>query len=477
MKKILYFLIVLMAIPITFADISMKTDQPIYNLGDKVSASASVLSSSNFEGLFKLTISCGNYNLPYFITPVNLEANFRTAITVPELAATSAMMGNCTLIGGLTTNDNSVVEEKESMGPEVTDQLNILPIQGKITSLPADTVLAAGVVNEAYGNNVLKASVKIKLDSESYSAEAVDGKFTLNVPLANNIKSGKHTIEITATDSKNNHGYGTIELEITAIPSYIRLELSASQTEPGSKVQISASLLDQANELINTSLGLQLASPKNDKVFDKSVQSSEGLAYEFSQYSQPGTYSITSTFKQLVSQASINISTVRQVKINYRNESVLVENTGNVPFQDELTFMLQNELNKYPIVKKISIDPGKFLSIDLSKEVPLGIYNVISPLKENINSAKESLEGQYQNFLANNVTIHDNRPIYKKIATSLTSMGGLLVGADGLLTKNPLVAPIILMAILALVVIRYGRKPIMKMIKGKKDSEGKEKEH
>jgi len=40
-----------------------------------------------------------------------------------------------------------------------------------------------------------------------------------------------------------------------------------------------------------------------------------------------------------------------------------------------------------------------------------------------------------------------------------------------LLAKNPLVAPIILTLIVLLLVFRYGRKPIMRMIKGKKDND------
>src|SRR3989338_5265788 len=114
MKKGVLFLLFILIIPYIFADITITTDQSIYNLGNKIKASASVVQSNNFDGLFKLTISCGNYKLEYFLTPISLEANFRTAVQVPELAVTSSMLGKCTLIGDLVTNDNFVVEEKQS---------------------------------------------------------------------------------------------------------------------------------------------------------------------------------------------------------------------------------------------------------------------------------------------------------------------------------------------------------------------------
>lgn len=255
------------------------------------------------------------------------------------------------------------------------------------------------------------------------------------------------------------------------------------QIEPGEKIAITASLYDQADELINLSLDLELISPSDDKIFKKVVQSNEAMEYEFSQYSQPGTYLLKGAYKNLIAQAEITVATVKQVSVKYENESVFVENIGNVPFIDELTFILQNELKKYAITKKISVDPGKILSIDLSKEVPTGVYSVLAPFKESLQPFKESLNESLQNFLTNeaeeailasDVTIHDNRPLYKRMGTVLSSINANITGANGLLAKNPFIAPIALLIILSLIIFRYGRKPIMNLFKRKKDDEDKE---
>ena len=65
-KGVLLFLITLLIVPSAFADIAITTDQPVYNLGNRIKASASVLQDNPFEGLFQLTISCDNYKLQYF---------------------------------------------------------------------------------------------------------------------------------------------------------------------------------------------------------------------------------------------------------------------------------------------------------------------------------------------------------------------------------------------------------------------------
>jgi len=481
----------LLIVPIAFADIAIQTDQGIYNLGNKVKVSVSVLQANSFDGLFKMALSCGSYKLQYFLTPVSLEANFRTAVAVPEVTATSQMLGNCAVIADLATNEGLIAEEKSSNNFEVTDKLTVLPVKNTITALPEDIIQVTGVINEAFGNNVLKAAAKIRLDNLTYEIDALDGKFNLTLDIPKNIKSGKHTIEISASDSKNNLGSSSIGLDITAVPSYIKTEASSNNLLPGSKISIVSSLYDQADDLINASLDLELTHSRENKIFRKIVQSGEKIEYEFSQYAEPGLYILISSYKNLQYQNSINITTVREVRIKFENETVFVENIGNIPFEDELTFFLESEAKKYPILKKIRVNPGKILDIDLSKEVPLGIYNVLLPIKEGLGPIKEkinetlqnaveSLQGknslQNENVLASGVTIRDNRPVYKKVASGISSISGTLVGADGVLAKNPVIAPAILISILGILVFRYGRKPIMRLIRGKKDDDKEEKE-
>lgn len=493
MKKVILLPILLLILPVAFADIAITNDQSIYNLGNKIKASASVLSPNNFDGLFKIAISCSTYELEYFLTPISLESNFRTAVNVPELAATSSMLGDCILTGRLATNNNLIVEEKNSNKFVITRQLTILPVNSKIIASPGDSILLSGIVNEAFGNNMLKAATKITLDNYSYAIDAIDGKFNLTIELPRNIKSGRHAVAISSFDAKNNFGDGSIELEVTAIPTYMELEIGNNQLLPGSKIGIVSSLYDQADDLINSSLDLELTSPSGNKIFRKITQSNGKIEYEFSQYAEPGIYTLASTYKNLLAQSSINITSIREVKIKYENETVFVENIGNIPFEDELTFILESELKKYPIIKSIKVEPSKILSIDLSKEVPLGIYDVKIPLKEGIEPVKDKVEGIIKDIagsagenlvpgkaeegdvLAADVEIHDNRPVYKKIASGLSSISGALVGADGVLAKNPLIAPITLVAIVLLLVFRYGRKPIMNLIRRKKEDEkGKE---
>ena len=488
MKKLMFLLMFLAIIPAVFADITIKTSQNVYNIGNGIGASASVLRVNSFEGLFKLAIGCGDYKLDYFLTPVNLEANFMTAINIPELTASKSMTGNCTLTGSLMS-ENQIVEQASSSGFGITDQLSILPIQSKITALPADLILIAGVVNEAFGNNVLKATANVALENLSSTIDAVDGKFNVTIKIPKNIKSGQHSIGISSSDSKGNSGASSVEIYITPVPSYLKIDLGETNLAPGKKVGITSSIFDQADDVINDSLNLEMASPSKNKIFTKIVQSNENIDYEFSQYSEPGVYNLVATYRNLMVQASLNITKIREIKIKYLNGSVLIENIGNVIFEDELTFILESNSNKYTITKKIKIEPGKTLTLDLSKEVTFGIYNIVVPLKEGFNLITDKINNTLGNLadsmqanitsllagengiLADNVVINDNRPAYKKIASGLSLISNYIVGADGILAKNPIVAPVIVLAILLIIFIRYGGKPLAKFIRNRKKDE------
>lgn len=477
------------------AELSIKTDQSIYNIGNSLKTFASVSYHENFEGLFGLTMQCKYTKLSYFLTPISLESNFMTAVNVPDLSASASMLGGCTILGELMTDKKLVIDRKESDSFNVTNSLMLIPLKNNMTALPGDTIRVLGVVEEAFGNSALKSSVNLKLEEKTFTAKTEDGRFNFTLDVPKNIKSGFHRIELTASDSRNNVGGHSVELDVIPSPNYIRLDSGSYETPPGYPVGFTASLYDQADDVFNTSISLELNSPSGKNIFRKTVNSNEKINYEFSQYAEPGDYVLQASYKKLSERIKIKITTVKEIRIRYDNETVLVENVGNVPYEDELTFVLENSVDKFPLKKKISLEPSRISSLDLSKEVPFGTYDIRKPIKESIDKIKvklnSTLEGavgldkdsggisipNQDGIIASNVTIHDNRELHKRMMGKLSSISGALVGADGVLTKNTYIAPMIVIAIIVLLVVRYGRKPVMRLINGKKDNGGTDKKN
>ena len=84
MKNWVYSLIILLVLPIVFAELSITSDSPEYNLGDQISISGKV-SDYSFEGLVEASIECEDFTLEYFKLPVTIDAQDELAFPIPKI--------------------------------------------------------------------------------------------------------------------------------------------------------------------------------------------------------------------------------------------------------------------------------------------------------------------------------------------------------------------------------------------------------
>jgi len=97
---ILLFVLIFM-IPFSIAEISINLpEKTIYNLGEKIIADISIKEEENYDGFFKLSIICDDYDLQYYTVPLSVDAGARTQLTVPDLTLFKPMMGTCRIKAG-----------------------------------------------------------------------------------------------------------------------------------------------------------------------------------------------------------------------------------------------------------------------------------------------------------------------------------------------------------------------------------------
>ncbi len=149
--------------------------------------------------------------------------------------------------------------------------------------------------------------------------------------------------------------------------------------------------------------------------------------------------------------------------MEYSDEVVIVENIGNVEYDDETTIVLESDGKNYLINKKIKLDPGEIMNIDLSKEVPEGTYDVVLPDTEENESKLENI--------IEDVSISDNRPAYKKVGSGMGAISGAVVGASDYIASRPILASFILIVIIIVIVGYYSKGAIANTFK-KKEPEG-----
>ena len=154
---------------------------------------------------------------------------------------------------------------------------------------------------------------------------------------------------------------------------------------------------------------------------------------------------------------------------------VHVENVGNIDYNDETTIILENNDGKYLINRQIELKLGEKITIDLSKEVPQGTYDVILPEEavatgeakksDENKSAQETVE---QQNVIKDVAIDDNRPMLKKTANVVSAITGAVVSTAGYIASKPALAATILILIVLGTVAYYSKDFIVNKIKGRK---------
>src|SRR3989338_6349216 len=166
-----------------------------------------------------------------------------------------------------------------------------------------------------------------------------------------------------------------------------------------------------------------------------------------------------------------NYPIVIAVGDKYKNYADTLVQLIVLPIATRVENRLESDKKKYLINKKIELKPGETLSIELSKEVPYGFYDIILPQTQEImqqSQEENATEPQEEANVIKAVEISDKRPVYKKIGSGLGIVTGSVVRAGGYIASRPLLASVILIVIVLLIVGYYGRGFLMDRIKGRK---------
>ena len=194
----------------------------------------------------------------------------------------------------------------------------------------------------------------------------------------------------------------------------------------------------------------------------------------------PGNYFLLSAFENIKEQTSFEVEAVRKIRMQQEKNLIYVENIGNVNYKDEVTIILESDDEKYLINKRINLEPGEKLSIDLSKEVPQGTYDIVLPEEAVEDTVKSEDTGDDSDQtedstdvagpvnVIQDVQIDDNRNVIKKTAEGMSSITGAVVGAAGYVASKTTLAAIILVLIILGTVTHYSWGFIKNKVKGKK---------
>lgn len=474
----------LFIIPLSFAEISITVpEKDVYNLGEKIAPTVSIKQDEDYNGFFKMYISCDKNEMQYYTFPLNLEAGSRMQVTVPELLLFSSMQGHCSLKSTFEKITGEKIDSEWSNDFFVTDGMDIT-IDTKLEAEPSDDIIIEGLIKK-HSSELLNGEAEISFEGEKTTTDIILGKLEHTIHISYDAEAGNIPLTITAKDKHNNQGEKTLQIKVIPIPTKIKSSFENSDLIPGETLKAMVVLYDHNSKIMDSSINVKILDPDENLIAEKEIKSSNNFQFKTESSQMPGNYFVLSSSGSIKEQNTFTIEVIRKSTMRQENSLVHVENIGNVDYNDEKTIILERDGNRYLINKKINLKPKETITIDLSKEVPQGVYDIILPVDESTEADTEEAEtsaddnennDETENTkeivgpqnLIENVQIDDNRPIIKKTADGLSAVTGAVVGTANYISSKPKLASTVLILIILGTVTYYIRGFIIKKVKGKK---------
>ncbi|MDP3918957.1 MAG: hypothetical protein Q8Q35_03595, partial [Nanoarchaeota archaeon] len=262
----------------------------------------------------------------------------------------------------------------------VTDELFVFLDTNTDSVLPGEYVNVFGNVKTITQEYVTSGSIEVSLDGTIYSTELSDSQYTYDLWTETDIKSGEHEINVNVRDSYGNKGSATGSVTIIPKATSLSVIMLNDSVKPQEEVFIQASIFDQAGDLMDDGLTLDIYDSNGKLVDSIGAYSGEAEAYGIEQFAEPGSWTVTAREgaeeEEMTSSTTFNVEAVQELDFYVMNDKLYITNIGNVKYTDEIEIQLEGLDEDFVIKQTKKLSPNQTTTIDLSSEVPTGIYSL-----------------------------------------------------------------------------------------------------
>ncbi|MBN2454589.1 hypothetical protein JXB11_03515 [Candidatus Woesearchaeota archaeon] len=444
-----FLLAVAMAFPAS-AEILQEYDlMESYSLGQALEAEYSVSSESVFDGIFRVSLVCGDYGLEYYTMPVSLIANETTNVKPPAISLSKYAIGDCVVKASLCGFDNSLIEQSESDSFKVSSNYPII-VKSDISEVKPGENIEITLSFGAYKPE--EADVRIRLSNQYWETEL---KESYVLATAKDIAPGYAPLAVKVTDEFGNTGENYTPMNIVSVPTKLEVKISNKVVKPGEEITLIAVLLDQAGNEMNESATFRIAYG-DEVIFEQGAMTGEEAKFAPDSSAEPGKYELETTVLHFSQADDIEVAAVEQAAVEFDGRKFSYTNTGNVDYDEAIIITAEKEEKGYVIKKSVDLAPGEEYQIDLFKELPEGTYAISSG------------ENTYTD-----VAVSDERSAAKKAVQGISSVTGAVVAPGA--TPAKAVAVLVLIGVAGVVILFFKRGKKEKPVRPEPQKEEKEK--
>jgi len=359
-KETITFLlcIILLSVSVS-AEISISEPLQVYNLGDKVYITSTIIADSK-SGNYNIDLVCGDntinlQKIPAIRFPIGeayIDSIPYKELTTQDLEVTniSSILGNCYLLASL--GETRVRSNSSFL---ITDKINLKASLDKSSYNPGERIrLDIEALKE--NGNLLEGFLEAT-NASSFSKAVVKGEASEDFAMPETIEAGDYSLEILAYDKGNdgeilNKGTATLFFRINQVAKLIQPSLSTLEVTPGEDLKISVDIYDQSGKKMPGDVSIIIVSPDN-KESQSTIKSEEFQSIEFPENATPGTWRFYSFFGELGEERDFTVKEVQKANFEFIDSVLVVRNIGNAVYNKTLTLKIGETEQKININMKV----------------------------------------------------------------------------------------------------------------------------
>lgn len=270
----------------------------------------------------------------------------------------------------------NVQEFKDITSFELIDELHVFSKTDKKELLPGETIKVFGSVTNIQQEALDGINVKVKIGEIEKEGKSENGQYEISLNLPENIKSGKHTVEVTVADDLGNKGTSESIITLLAVESAISLTFSETSLFPEETLIVTPIIYDQSGDIIPKKIVLELENPKGIIVVLKEATSNQQTEIQIPKMGMPGAWKLKANKGTINKEELFNVKELIHINPSITGDVLTLYNDGNVEYKENIEILLDSGLDDYKITNRRNMDVNESVIINLPDEVPSGNYKV-----------------------------------------------------------------------------------------------------
>lgn len=327
------------------------TQEPdsLYNLGDKIQIDAKITPDGELSELITFYLTCSNGEVEVYKEFLYITNETQKTIMIPLIKEfIGETKGQCEIKSTIGTSSKKSISKTF----KISDLLKI-EIDSSKEFTPGEIAKIKGTATRETGLPA-NGTIESIINGISTTTEITNGNFEIEITLPENTKAGEYNIEIKAYEKNKfntitNHKEETKKIRIKQIPTNIEIILEEKNIQAGEILIGKIVLNDQTGEHIKTNAYIAIKNNQNETIKQIETETEKEFQYEIPYYEKPSTWTISTYSEEIINKLDFKILEKKDLSINIANKTLIVENKGNVRYNDTIIVRIGEQELQVPI--------------------------------------------------------------------------------------------------------------------------------